>query len=157
MFIQTETTPNPASLKFLPGRDVLGAGSANFPSLEEAQGKSPLAESLFAVGGVIQVFLGADFISVTKDDSREWQTLKPQILGAIMDYFTTGAPVMVGETDSEHTDPENGHREHAAPLHPRGAGRHAGAVLTGSIKYPPRRHCEVEPKQSTGSALLQYL
>ena len=111
MFIQTETTPNPASLKFLPGRDVLGAGSANFPSLEEAQGKSPLAESLFAVGGVIQVFLGADFISVTKDDSREWQTLKPQILGAIMDYFTTGAPVMVGETDSEHTDDDGGNPE----------------------------------------------
>ena len=108
MFIQTETTPNPATLKFLPGRDVLGSGSANFPSLEEAQGKSPLAEALFGVGGVTQVFLGADFVSVTKEDARDWQTLKPQILGTIMDHFTTGAPVMVGETDSEHTDDGGG-------------------------------------------------
>ena len=68
MFIQTESTPNPSTLKFLPGIDVLGHGTANFPSAEEAKGRSPLAEALFAMGGVTQVFLGADFVSVTKDE-----------------------------------------------------------------------------------------
>jgi Fe-S cluster biogenesis protein NfuA len=116
MFIQTETTPNPATLKFLPGRDVLGAGSANFPSLDEAKGKSPLAEALFNLGGITQVFLGADFISVTKDDARDWQTLKPQILGTIMDHFTMGAPVMVGETESEHTADDGGNPEVVAQI-----------------------------------------
>lgn len=116
MFIQTETTPNPATLKFLPGRDVLGAGSANFPTLEEARGKSPLAEALFTLGGITQVFLGADFISVTKEDARDWQTLKPQILGTIMDHFTTGAPVMVGETESSHTEDEGDNPEVVAQI-----------------------------------------
>ncbi len=116
MFIQTESTPNPATLKFLPGRDVLGIGTANFPSLEEARGKSPLAEALFGIGGVTQVFLGADFISVTKDDAREWQTLKPQVLGAIMDHFTMGAPVMVGEAGTEHTEDDGGHPEVVAQI-----------------------------------------
>lgn len=116
MFIQTESTPNPSTLKFLPGRDVLGTGSANFPSLDEAKGKSPLAEALFMVGGITQVFLGADFISVTKDEGREWQTLKPQILGAIMDHFTMGAPVMVGETDSDHTADDGGNPEIVAQI-----------------------------------------
>ncbi len=116
MFIQTETTPNPATLKFLPGRDVLGSGSANFPSLDEAKGKSPLAEALFNVGGITQVFLGADFISVTKDEARDWQTLKPQILGTIMDHFTMGAPVMVGETETDHTVDDGGNPEVVAQI-----------------------------------------
>ena len=116
MFIQTESTPNPSTLKFLPGRDVLGVGTANFPSVEEARGKSPLAEALFSVGGITQVFLGADFISVTKDEGREWQTLKPQILGSIMDHFTMGAPVMIGEADTEHTEDDGGHPEVVAQI-----------------------------------------
>ena len=116
MFIQTETTPNPSTLKFLPGIDVLGVGSANFPSLEEARGKSPLAEALFNMGGVTQVFLGADFISVTKDESRDWQTMKPQVLATIMDHFTMGAPVMVGEADSEHAEDDGGNPEVVAQI-----------------------------------------
>jgi Fe-S cluster biogenesis protein NfuA len=116
MFIQTESTPNPSTLKFLPGCDVLGVGSANFPSLEEAKGRSPLAEALFMVGGVTQVFLGADFISVTKDDARDWQTLKPQILARIMDHFTMGAPVMVSESESAHSEDEGDNPEVVAQI-----------------------------------------
>lgn len=116
MFIQTESTPNPSTLKFLPGIDVLGHGSANFPSAEEAKGKSPLVEALFAMGGVTQVFLGADFVSVTKDEGRDWQTMKPQVLAQIMDHFTMGLPVMVGETDSEHTEDDGGNPEVVAQI-----------------------------------------
>jgi Fe-S cluster biogenesis protein NfuA len=92
MFIQTEATPNPASLKFLPGREVLGTGTAEYRNPDQA-GQSPLAERLFAVGGVGGVFLGGDFITVTKTDG-EWQHLKPAILGAIMEHFMSGAPVV---------------------------------------------------------------
>ncbi|MGY9056757.1 MAG: NifU family protein [Alphaproteobacteria bacterium] len=116
MFIQTEPTPNPSTLKFLPGIDVLGHGSANFASVDEAKSKSPLAEALFNVGGVTQVFLGADFVSVTKDEGREWQTLKPQVLATIMDHFTMGAPVMVGEADSAHSDDDGGNPEIVAQI-----------------------------------------
>jgi Fe-S cluster biogenesis protein NfuA len=96
MFIQTETTPNPASLKFLPGRMVLGSGTAEFRDAGEAGG-SPLAERLFGVSGVGGVFLGSDFITVTKADG-EWQHLKPAVLGAIMEHFLSGMPVMQTET-----------------------------------------------------------
>lgn len=99
MFIQTETTPNPASLKFLPGRIVLGTGTAEFRDAEEAA-RSPLAERLFGVNGVGGVFLGSDFITVTKTDG-EWQHLKPAVLGAIMEHFLSGMPVLrdvTGET-----------------------------------------------------------
>ena len=93
MFIQTETTPNPATLKFLPGRDVLGeGGSADFPD-RTAAARSPLAVSLFAIPEVARVYLGADFVTVTKRDG-EWAHLKPAILGAIMEHFTRGLPVM---------------------------------------------------------------
>ena len=92
MFIQTEATPNPATLKFLPGRMVLGTGTAEFRDADEAAG-SPLAERLFAVPGVGGVFLGGDFITVTKTDG-EWQHLKPAILGAIMEHFMSGMPVL---------------------------------------------------------------
>lgn len=89
MFIQTEATPNPATLKFLPGRDVMGAEPAtDFPDQQSAA-RSPLATSLFAVADVSGVFFGADFIAVTKT-SGEWQHLKPAVLGAIMDHFTRG-------------------------------------------------------------------
>ena len=101
MFIQTENTPNPATLKFLPGREVMGEGAvADFPSVESA-GRSPLAKALFATPEVSRVFFGSDFISVTKKDG-EWQHLKPAILGTIMEHFTSGAPLIVGA--AEETD-----------------------------------------------------
>src|SRR6478735_12840536 len=104
MFIQTEPTPNPASLKFLPGREVLGAGTAEFRTADEAT-TSPLAERLFAVNGVGGVFFGQDFITVTKTDG-EWQHLKPAILGAIMEHFMSGTPLftegaVLSENDGE--------------------------------------------------------
>ena len=92
MFIQTEATPNPATLKFLPGLQVLATGTADFPDIESA-GRSPLARRLFEIDGVARVFLGADFITVTKTDG-EWHHLKPAVLGAIMEHFMAGAPVM---------------------------------------------------------------
>ena len=93
MFIQTEATPNPATLKFLPGKVVFEGGSADFRDAESAAQASPLAERLFAVPGVTGVFFGYDFITVTKDGA-EWQHLKPAILGTIMEHFMSGAPVM---------------------------------------------------------------
>ena len=95
MFIQTEPTPNPATLKFLPGRAVMDSGTANFTEPEAAK-ISPLAESLFALEGVTGVYLGADFITVSKAADLDWLNLKPVVLGAIMDHFTSGRPVMSG-------------------------------------------------------------
>ncbi len=92
MFIQTEATPNPATLKFLPGRPVLSTGTLDIPHVSGA-GKSPLAERLFGISGVAGVFFGSDFITVTKTDS-DWQHLKPAILGAIMEHFMSGAPIL---------------------------------------------------------------
>ncbi|WP_315836353.1 NifU family protein [Bradyrhizobium prioriisuperbiae] len=92
MFIQTEATPNPATLKFLPGRDVLGEGTMEFRVREDAT-RSPLAERLFAVPGVTGVFYGSDFVTVTKDDS-DWQHLKPAVLGAIMEHYMSGEPLL---------------------------------------------------------------
>ena len=95
MFIETEATPNPATLKFLPGRDVLGSrGTADFVAAAEAAGRSPLAERVFLVGDVARVFLGADFVTVTKADDADWTMLRPRILGAIMEHFLSGAPVL---------------------------------------------------------------
>jgi Fe-S cluster biogenesis protein NfuA len=101
MFIQTEATPNPATLKFLPGRPVLPDGVLDIPDAADA-GKSPLAERLFGIPGVAGVFLGSDFITVTKSDA-EWQQIKPAILGAIMEHFVSGAPITNGaaETSSD--------------------------------------------------------
>ena len=95
MFIQTEATPNPATLKFLPGRIVLETGTLDLRSRDEAA-QSPLAERLFAVDGVSGVFFGSDFIAVTKDDTAEWQHLKPMILGGIMEHFMSGVPLLNG-------------------------------------------------------------
>lgn len=95
MFIQTEATPNPATLKFIPGRDVLADGTADFRTKADAA-TSPLASRLFGIEGVDGVFLGSDFISVTKGDI-EWQHLKPMVLGAIMEHYMSGAPVTGGE------------------------------------------------------------
>jgi Fe-S cluster biogenesis protein NfuA len=95
MFIQTEPTPNPATLKFLPGRPVLSHGTLDIREQADA-GQSPLAERLFAIAGVGGVFFGSDFISVTKTDG-EWQQLKPAILGAIMEHFMSGTPLLLAE------------------------------------------------------------
>ena len=93
MFIETEGTPNPATLKFLPGQDVMGLTTADFASATSAE-RSPLAMSLFALPGVARVFLGGDFVTVTKTDTIAWQALKPQVLGAIMEHFVAGRPVI---------------------------------------------------------------
>jgi Fe-S cluster biogenesis protein NfuA len=92
MFIQTEATPNPATLKFLPGRPVLETGTLDLRDAEQAA-QSPLAERLFGITGVSGVFFGSDFITVTKSGS-DWQQLKPMILGAIMEHFMSGAPLV---------------------------------------------------------------
>ncbi len=94
MFIQTEATPNPATLKFLPGAAVMpGGGTANFLTADQA-GHSPLAKRLFGLDGVAGIFLGADFITVTKAGTADWAAMKPVILGAIMDHFTSGQPAV---------------------------------------------------------------
>lgn len=103
MFIQTEQTPNPASLKFLPGCEVLGRGTVEFKTLESAAAASPLAEKLFGFEGVTGVFLGADFVTVSKDEKANWLTLKTLILGALMEHFSAGLPVM----KDEHHAPKN--------------------------------------------------
>lgn len=92
MFIQTEATPNPATLKFLPGRPVLEQGTLDMRDRAEAA-NSPLAERLFDISGIGGVFLGSDFIAVTKTDG-DWQQLKPAILGAIMEHFMSGSPIV---------------------------------------------------------------
>jgi len=99
MFIQTEETPNPATLKFLPGRIVMPQGTADFRSREESA-RSPLACKLFDVQGVKGIFYGADFITVSKDDDLDWAVLKPLILGAIMDHFVTHQPLFYDETSA---------------------------------------------------------
>ncbi len=97
MFIQTEQTPNPATLKFLPGRAVMHAGTADFPTADSA-GRSPLAQRLFQIAGVSGVFLGADFITVTKAAATDWHLMKPGVLGAIMEHLTAGHPVLLDES-----------------------------------------------------------
>ncbi len=103
MFIQTESTPNPATLKFLPGETVLGRGTADLPDAESAQ-KSPLGRRIFAVPGVTGVFLGSDFVTVTKGADIEWDHITPAILGAVMDHFQSSDPVMIedGTAPSAH-------------------------------------------------------
>ncbi|MCA2012569.1 NifU family protein [Pararhodobacter sp. CCB-MM2] len=105
MFIQTESTPNPATLKFLPGQDVLGRGTADFPD-EASAGTSPLARAIFAAPGVTGVFLGADFITVTKAEGTDWAHAKPSILGAILEHYQSGRPAIEGETESAHATQE---------------------------------------------------
>jgi len=109
MFIQTEATPNPATLKFIPGKPVLQVGTADFTAKDEALA-SPLATRLFDIKGVRGVFLGSDFISVTKGDV-EWQHLKPMVLGAIMEHYVSGAPIVAedgaNDTASVSFDPKD--------------------------------------------------
>ncbi len=106
MFIQTEATPNPATLKFLPGKEVLPAGTADFRDAESAAKASPLAGTLFSIPGVVGVFFGYDFVTVTKEDGPDWQHLKPAILGAIMEHFMSGVPVMAsgGQAAADRAD-----------------------------------------------------
>ncbi|MBV7380686.1 NifU family protein [Maritimibacter dapengensis] len=103
MFIQTESTPNPATLKFLPGQTVLEAGTADFPNADTAK-KSPLAGRIFAVEGVSGVFLGNDFVTVTKSEEVDWDHVKPAILGAIMEHFQSGAAAIEGESQAAHAE-----------------------------------------------------
>lgn len=106
MFIQTESTPNPATLKFMPGQSVLEVGTADFPTKDTSE-KSPLASRIFAVDGVTGVFFGIDFVTVTKTDAVEWDHVKPAILGAIMEHYQSGDPVMDGDHQAG-----GGHAEH---------------------------------------------
>ena len=92
MFIQTENTPNPATVKFIPGVDVMQSGVAEFMNAEAAA-KSPLAERIFQINGVQSVFFGRDFVSVTKNEATEWNSIKANILGAVMQHFTMGEPL----------------------------------------------------------------
>lgn len=109
MFIQTESTPNPATLKFIPGQDVLEVGTADFPTPDAASG-SPLATRIFAVSGVNGVFFGLDFVTVTKADEVDWDHVKPAILGAIMEHYQSGEPVM-----EDSAKPASGHADHDGP------------------------------------------
>src|SRR3954467_472317 len=102
MFIQTEQTPNPATLKFLPGRTVIESGTANFPERGVTASRSPLAERLFQLPEVGGVFFGSDFIAVTKTEDSDWRQLKPAVLAAIMEHFTSGRPVLVGGPQAEN-------------------------------------------------------
>lgn len=104
MFIQTEATPNPATLKFLPGRVVLESGTAEFLNAEQAQA-SPLAQTLFEIPSVTGVYFGFDFITVTKEDA-EWHHLKPAILGSIMEHFMSGRPILGEARTAEFSDEE---------------------------------------------------
>ena len=104
MFIQTEETPNPATLKFLPGRVVLDAGTRDFRTAGEAE-VSPLASRIFAIDGVSGVFLGQDFVTVTREEA-EWPHIKPAVLGAIMEHYLSGAPTLI-EGSTEDADDQN--------------------------------------------------
>ncbi|MDE2029781.1 MAG: NifU family protein [Alphaproteobacteria bacterium] len=108
MFIQTEETPNPATMKFLPGREVMVDGTLDAVSAEDAA-PSPLAQSLFAIEGIRGVFLGKDFITVTKGEDKGWAALKPPVLTAIMEHFTSGKPVMAAQDgNAETAAPDDG-------------------------------------------------
>jgi len=105
MFIQTEKTPNPSTLKFLPGRAVMAEGTADFRDAEAAR-RSPLAERLFRIEEVRSVFFGGDFITVTKAEEADWQAIKPIVLGVIMEHFVTGAPVLLDSAGATASDEE---------------------------------------------------
>jgi Fe-S cluster biogenesis protein NfuA len=116
MFIQTESTPNPQTLKFLPGRDVLGQGGREFATREAAAVASPLAEAVFSVDGVKRVYLGPDFLTATKTDEAEWAHLKPFILGAIMEHFVAGRPALLDDGAQEETAPDIAYEGEAAEI-----------------------------------------
>ncbi|MFZ2100717.1 MAG: NifU family protein [Oricola sp.] len=105
MFIQTEATPNPATLKFLPGKVVLGQGTADFRDGDEAAAQSPLAGRLFSIDGVTGVFFGSDFVTITKGETKDWSHLKPAVLATIMEHFMSDAPVMASQSDGGEAAP----------------------------------------------------
>jgi Fe-S cluster biogenesis protein NfuA len=108
MLIQTETTPNPATIKFLPGERVMEAGTRDFATAEEAEA-SPLAEALFSLGDVDGVFFGRDFISVTAGPGTDWRELKPQVLSVLLDHFSSGAPLFrAGSASGIAVEPDAG-------------------------------------------------
>ena len=132
MFIQTEDTPNPQVLKFLPGRDVLGEGSREFTSAGEAHA-SPLAAALFALDGVARVFFGADFLTVTRaPDAPTWPQMKAPVLAAIMEHYTSGAPIVIGCRARKYDDSGDydGETAQIVPGNRRTCLRHP---------HPPRR------------------
>lgn len=104
MFIQTETTPNPNTLKFLPGQEVLGARTAFFTDAENAAA-SPLAGALFVLPDIRAIFYGSDFITITKTDIASWDILKPQILTTMMEHYQSGHPLMLDEQTDTTTKP----------------------------------------------------
>lgn len=106
MFIQTETTPNPDAVKFIPGQPVALGGTYDFRNVDDA-GKSPLARALFKVRGVVGVYLGSDFVSVTKSEGDDWATLKPRVLAAIMDHYLTGMPAVDGDVPAQTASAED--------------------------------------------------
>ena len=95
MYIETETTPNPATMKFLPGRQVMTSGTREIASPEEAEA-SPLADALFSLGDVTGVFYGGDFVSVTAAPGTDWSQLKPQVVAILLDHFSSGSPLFTG-------------------------------------------------------------
>ena len=107
MFIQTERTPNPATLKFQPGEAVMSTGTADFRDTESAE-RSPLARRLFQIEGVTGVFFGGDFVSVSKSDDADWQSLKPVILGVIMEHFVAGHPLLLEEAAQTVDEEDDG-------------------------------------------------
>jgi Fe-S cluster biogenesis protein NfuA len=107
MFIQTEQTPNPATLKFLPGRTVMETGTADFPEAATAT-RSPLAQRLFQVEGIAGVFLGSDFVTITKVEGKEWSVLKPALLGIIMEHFAANRPVILADAAAEPVVEQDG-------------------------------------------------
>jgi Fe-S cluster biogenesis protein NfuA len=115
MFIETEATPNPATLKFLPGQEILGAHTADFADADAAL-ISPLADALFGLPGVARVFLGGDFVTVTKSADADWQALKPQVLGLIMEHLTAGRPIISEHAALASEDVEEGGEEIVAQI-----------------------------------------
>ncbi|KAG9138846.1 hypothetical protein Leryth_007490 [Lithospermum erythrorhizon] len=103
MFIQTQSTPNPASLMFHPGKAVMETGSADFPNARSSM-NSPLAKSIFGIDGITRVFFGSDFITVTKSDDASWDLLKPEIFAAIMDFYTSGNPLFLDSNTAASMD-----------------------------------------------------
>lgn len=104
MFIQTELTPNPATIKFLPGQDISPDGSVEFKSMEET-GSSPLAQRLFTMQGVDNVFFGHNFVSISKSDDTDWSMLKPMVMAVLMEHLSTGQPILIGQrSDGEPID-----------------------------------------------------
>ncbi len=170
MFIQTESTPNPANLKFLPDRKVLASGTVDFASREAAL-HSPLANRLFEVEGVTAVFLGPDYITVTKMAGADWQVLKPAVLGAIMAHDVSGEPVVV-DTPAPETrisDDQNGRLamqiQELIDTRIRPAAAESGGdvffpVLCGRNRLPrnvgrsPSRPCSTRPTMPGGEPVL---